>query len=194
MLGKLDTGKKWHYVVLVSEKESLLSLDQLAAASGFSPRTIRYYISRGLVPRPRKAGPGACYGPEHLQRLEAIRQWQSQGLTLVEIAQRLAAPEGEAAADLPRSPWWAYPLAPDVLVYLRADVPPWRAHRLRHALAVFAKQLGLAPGPGAADASEKKAFLSPPQLEAAAWPGRVQRKREGEAQTCETTKVQEKEG
>lgn len=171
-----------------------MRLEQLAAASGFSPRTIRYYISRGLVPRPRKAGPGACYGPEHLQWLEAIRRWQSQGLTLVEIAQMLAAPEGRAPADLPRSPWWAYPLAPDVVVYLRADVPPWRAHRLRHALAVFAQQLGHGPGPGAVDVAEIGTSGPAPQPEAVAWPGRAQRKREREAQTRQRVKAQGKEG
>jgi DNA-binding transcriptional MerR regulator len=110
-----------------------LSLVDLAKETGLPGRTIRFYIARGLLPRPMKGGRAAAYGPEHRTRLEEIQQLQKQGLTLSEIGGRLS---GVAAAGVPEPMVWAeYRLAEDVVVRVRADAGPWRLKRVRDWLA-----------------------------------------------------------
>ncbi|MBP7705692.1 MAG: MerR family transcriptional regulator [Candidatus Aminicenantes bacterium] len=74
------------------------TLRELAAETGATERTIRFYISRGILPPPLRAGRGAAYGEEHRARIEDIRRLQAQGLTLAEVAHALA--RGESAAPL----------------------------------------------------------------------------------------------
>lgn len=61
------------------------SLAQLAATAGLSPRTIRYYQSSGLLPRPGKRGNQAVYSDDHLTRLRSIDELQGEGLRLETI-------------------------------------------------------------------------------------------------------------
>lgn len=100
----------------------LLTLPEFAAAaaeavqaSGAAPdnrqakavpaeRMVRYYTSRGLLPRPGNRGRALTYGRTHLVRLVAIKRLQGQGLSLDEIAERLAgmsAAQVEALAAIP---------------------------------------------------------------------------------------------
>lgn len=65
-------------------------LAELAAAVGVSPRTVRYYVQRGLLPAPPFRGPDTVYGEEHLLRLKAIRALQAKFLPLDAIQVELA--------------------------------------------------------------------------------------------------------
>lgn len=65
-------------------------LAELAAEAGVSPRTVRYYVQRGLLPAPPFKGPDTVYGEEHLQRLKAIRVLQARFLPLDAIQVELA--------------------------------------------------------------------------------------------------------
>lgn len=114
---------------MASESQHL-TLAELAEKSGVPGRTIRFYISRGLVPGPGKAGRGATYGQAHLQRLREIATLQAAGLTLAEIAGRLAGGLGKAAPMEPVA-WWQYQAAEDVWVGVRADASPWRLRQVR---------------------------------------------------------------
>jgi DNA-binding transcriptional MerR regulator len=77
-------------------------LPELAEAVGVSPRTVRYYVQRGLLPAPPFKGPDTVYGEEHLLRLKAIRALQAKFLPLdaiqVELA-RLSPEELKALGD-----------------------------------------------------------------------------------------------
>ena len=66
------------------------SLTELADLAGVTPRTVRYYITSGLLPSSGRSGPGAKYGDEDLARLRLIRRLQREHLPLAEIRQRLA--------------------------------------------------------------------------------------------------------
>jgi len=119
---------------MAEDLNSEIKLSELSTQAGVPPRTIRLYISRGLLAGPLRGGRGAVYGKEHLETLHKIRDLQAKGLTLKEIAHVLAGegpPEGlpEPAA------WWSYRLAPDVFVWVRGDVSPWRSRQIRGALA-----------------------------------------------------------
>lgn len=124
----------------MTPREPRKSLAELAEESGVPARTIRYYISRGLLDGPLVAGRAASYGPEHLERLRQIRALQEQGLTLAEIARRLGGRGAEP--DLPSpTPWWSYPVAEDVVVLVKADSAPWRLRRVQSALRALAAGL-----------------------------------------------------
>ena len=66
-----------------------IDLLELSDKAKVSPRTIRYYIQQGLIPAPETRGPGAHYGPEHVDRLRLIRRLQQEHLPLSEIRRRI---------------------------------------------------------------------------------------------------------
>jgi DNA-binding transcriptional MerR regulator len=66
------------------------TLRELAAETGVPERTIRFYISRELLPPPLKGGRGAAYGPLHKTLLETIKKLQAKGMMLAEISRSLA--------------------------------------------------------------------------------------------------------
>ena len=115
------------------------SLARLAQEVGLPARTVRFYIGRGLMPGPEKAGRGARYGQEHLERLREIQRLQGDGLTLAEIAMR---GEVEESVRLPEpEAWWSYGIADGVEVRVRADQAPWRLRQIRRALAELGNKL-----------------------------------------------------
>jgi DNA-binding transcriptional MerR regulator len=75
-------------------------LAELAAAVGVSPRTVRYYVQRGLLPAPPFRGPDTVYGEEHRVRLKAIRVLQARFLPLDAIQAELARLSPEALREL----------------------------------------------------------------------------------------------
>lgn len=70
-------------------------IDDLAHAAGLSVDTIRYYQREGLLPRPQRKGRHKIYGPDHLVRLERIRELQERRFSLAAIRALL-----EAAGNL----------------------------------------------------------------------------------------------
>jgi hypothetical protein len=73
-------------------------VEELATAAGVSVDTIRFYQSRGLLPRPRRSGRIGLYDEEHKARIERIRELQAKGFTLATI-RRLVSGELDAADE-----------------------------------------------------------------------------------------------
>jgi len=72
-----------------------MRIGQLARASGFPAKTIRYYEGLGLLPDPgREASGYRSYDDSQLRRLELIRLAKTAGLSLSEIADILSAGTG----------------------------------------------------------------------------------------------------
>ena len=116
------------------------TLAELSEESGIPARTIRFYIARGLLDGPVKAGRGAVYTAEHLVRLEKIKELQAAGRMLAEIAHDLnGGPPVETAVQ--PSPWWQYTIQDDVIVWVRGDVSPWRMKQIRAAVDDIASRL-----------------------------------------------------
>jgi len=65
-------------------------LEELAAEAGVSPRTVRYYVQKGLLPAPQFRGKDTSYDRDHLLRLRVIRRLQEAYLPLEAIAVELA--------------------------------------------------------------------------------------------------------
>lgn len=88
-----------------------MSVEQLAARVDMSVRTVRFYASRGLIPPPRREGRNGYYGPDHLVRLELVRELQAHGFTLSAIEGYLeqippgASPEQVALHRSLLAPW-----------------------------------------------------------------------------------------
>jgi MerR family mercuric resistance operon transcriptional regulator len=79
-----------------------MTISQLARGAGVGVETVRYYQRRGLLPDPRPQKTGATgirhYGPDELRRLRFIRQAQTAGFTLEEIAELLRLDSGNDRA------------------------------------------------------------------------------------------------
>ncbi|MDQ6838382.1 MAG: MerR family transcriptional regulator [Actinomycetota bacterium] len=74
-----------------------ITIDELAAHLRMTTRNIRAYQAKGLLPAPELRGRTGYYGPAHIERLEAVRRLQDQGMNLATIAQVIAS-EGSFAA------------------------------------------------------------------------------------------------
>ncbi|MBS1873378.1 MAG: MerR family transcriptional regulator [Acidobacteria bacterium] len=116
-----------------------MTLSELVEASGVPARTIRFYISRGLMSGPLKAGRGAEYTPAHLERLERIKSLQAEGRTLSEMAPLLE--PAAAATETASVAWRHYALGDDVVIQVRADLSPWRTRQIRAAIDEFARRI-----------------------------------------------------
>ena len=79
--------------------ERTYKIDELARVAGMSPRTVRYYVQRGLLPAAAFRGKDTAYGHEHLVRLRAIKKLQKAYFPLDAIAQEL---DGRTLAELER--------------------------------------------------------------------------------------------
>lgn len=66
------------------------TLTDLERETGVNARTIRYYISEGLLQPAYGRGPSATYDPDHLLRLQLIQQLKEQRLSLRDIKERLS--------------------------------------------------------------------------------------------------------
>jgi DNA-binding transcriptional MerR regulator len=121
-----------------------MTLAEIAEASGLAARTIRFYIARGLLDGPVKAGRSAAYTAEHLARLERIKRLQSAGHALSDIARILGRPSEEEPEMVPATAWWQHAVADDVVVWVRAGASPWRSKQVRAAVDEFARRIGQA--------------------------------------------------
>jgi DNA-binding transcriptional MerR regulator len=87
------------------------TIDELAARTGMTVRTVRFYATEGLLPAPERRGRIAYYGSQHRMRLELIRTLQEHGYTLAAIERVLervpvdAAPAEYAVQSAVLAPW-----------------------------------------------------------------------------------------
>jgi DNA-binding transcriptional MerR regulator len=116
------------------------TLAELSEEANLPARTIRFYIARGLLEGPVKAGRGAIYTDEHLARLEQIKALQAEGRMLGEIARELSA-GAPAPEEVTPTPWWQHVIEDDVTVWVRGDVSPWRMKQIRAAMVEMASRL-----------------------------------------------------
>jgi DNA-binding transcriptional MerR regulator len=91
--------------------EDEYTVDELAARTGMTVRTVRFYATEGLLPPPRRRGRSAYYGATHRLRLELIRTLQDHGYTLAAIERVLnripadATPAEYAVHAAALAPW-----------------------------------------------------------------------------------------
>ena len=102
-------------------EEKKYSIEELSDISGFSIRTIRFYIQEGLLEPPPGRGRGGFYFDSHLQRLREIKALQDQGLKLASIHEILRK-EGKLEAPASEREIWAkYTIAPGIEIHINRD-------------------------------------------------------------------------
>lgn len=139
-----------------------LTLRELAKAACVPERTIRYYISRGIIAPPVKRGPKAAYSEKHKKELLKIKQLQEEGLTLSEISRFIASSryldeseiQNNAVLQEPvselrvsklqidekkkfaehTSTWHAYEMSEDIIVLVKSGTSSWRIRKITNAL------------------------------------------------------------
>jgi Cu(I)-responsive transcriptional regulator len=85
--------------------ENLMSIGDLAKATGVKVVTIRYYEQVGLMPTPsRTEGNYRAYKPEHVRRLKFIRRLRALGFTLDQVRDllRLSSEKNQACSEVDR--------------------------------------------------------------------------------------------
>ena len=104
-------------------------ITELEEETGIPARTIRYYISRGLLAPAYGRGPSATYDLGHLLRLRLIARLKDERHALDEIRERLGEmsdADVEAALGVQIAPltdtWRRILLHPDIELHIR--VPP----------------------------------------------------------------------
>ncbi len=91
----------------------LLTLDEVTERVGMSVRNIRFYTTKGLVPPPIRRGRSGYYSPDHIARLELVRELQAHGFTLSAIERYV----GRIPADA----------TPETISLHRTLLAPWMA-------------------------------------------------------------------
>jgi DNA-binding transcriptional MerR regulator len=79
-----------------SAEDEALTIDELARRTGMTVRNIRAHQSRGLLPPPEVRGRTGYYGPDHLARIELIRELQGDGFNLESIRRLLEGAGGSS--------------------------------------------------------------------------------------------------
>lgn len=103
-----------------------LTIAELAARTGISVRTIRFYGGMGLIPAPAVRGRLGLYDERHAARLELVRDLQGLGFTLAAIEGYLAripldrSPEDLALHRALLAPW--LPEEPETMSKAELDV------------------------------------------------------------------------
>ncbi|NLX18218.1 MAG: MerR family transcriptional regulator [Desulfobulbus sp.] len=94
--------------------ENKYTIDDLVELSGYSRRTIRYYVHEGLIDPPAGRGRGGFYYDSHLERLRLIKAYQEKGIRISTMAAMLK--KGEPAADVAsfRNVMIRYEIAPGI--------------------------------------------------------------------------------
>jgi DNA-binding transcriptional MerR regulator len=73
-----------------------LTIEELAQRSGMSVRNIREHQARGLLPPPQVRARVGYYGPEHVARMQLIRELRAEGFNLRGIKRLLDDTDGAA--------------------------------------------------------------------------------------------------
>ncbi|MGO1054973.1 MerR family transcriptional regulator [Crossiella sp. CA198] len=84
---------------MLNAADPMLTVDELAARAGMTVRTVRFYAGKGMLPPPQLRGRVGLYGPEHLARLDLIRELQNLGFTLAAVERYMARLEPDATVQ-----------------------------------------------------------------------------------------------
>jgi DNA-binding transcriptional MerR regulator len=76
--------------------EEQLTIDELAQRTQMTVRNLRAHQSRGLLPPPEVRGRTGYYGPDHIARVELIRELQTEGFNLEAIKKLIESAGGKS--------------------------------------------------------------------------------------------------
>lgn len=105
----IDSDTVTVYTDTMDEQENAertYTIEELADANGVSVRTVRFYISKGLLPSPFGRGRLTVYTDQHMQRLQQIRLLTDKHVPLDEIRSLVGgdAPTEDQMVDAAQEP------------------------------------------------------------------------------------------
>lgn len=116
------------------------SIAEVQGVTGLTGRTVRYYVSQGLIPPAHGRGPSATYDRSHILRLKAIQKLKAEHLPLDEIKRRLGELSDRQIASTFETEirsageyWRRIELHPDIELHVRNRPMP-EAHDLEEAV------------------------------------------------------------
>jgi DNA-binding transcriptional MerR regulator len=121
----------------VHQVEPRFSLADLVESSGLPGRTVRNFITEGLVPPANGRGRSRYYTTDHLARLELVARLRAERLSFDEIRERLSAPDTTASPE--SETWQRLMLHPDLELLVRDDASE-SVQALARELALQARQ------------------------------------------------------
>lgn len=128
----------------------LLTLEELTGRVGMSVRNVRFYTTKGLVPPPIRRGRSGYYTPDHVARLELVRELQGHGFTLAAIEKYVAGIPEDAT--------------PEDIALHRAMLAPWQAEApVEMSRAELERRAGRALTDGAIETLEALGILRSPR-------------------------------
>ncbi|PKN67841.1 MAG: hypothetical protein CVU57_01100 [Deltaproteobacteria bacterium HGW-Deltaproteobacteria-15] len=110
-------------------EERKYTIDELCEMTGFTRRTIRYYVQEGLIEPPAGRGRGGFYFDSHLRKLQEIKAYQGKRFRLSDIQQVL---KRGVRSELPplREIWVRYPVVEGVEIHVSRDLDEKRRKRV----------------------------------------------------------------
>jgi DNA-binding transcriptional MerR regulator len=136
----------------LNEQTSISSRDQFSIAevedlTGLTARTVRFYITEGIIPPAHGRGPSAKYDRNQVMRLRLVQQFKSERLPLGEIKNQLndltdrqVASILNADAEPIGESWRRIPLHPDIELHVRSKSMP-EGSELEETVAVILEQV-----------------------------------------------------
>ncbi|MBF0220172.1 MAG: MerR family transcriptional regulator [Gammaproteobacteria bacterium] len=123
-------------ILVLMERDNSFSMAELCKLVEMSPRTIRFYITQGLVDAPGVRGRGAKYGAKQLEQLLTIQKWQQSGLNLEAIKRLLQqgdSPEQLLPRDEPGTIkiWSRITLASGIELHIQPEMAQLTPQQLR---------------------------------------------------------------
>ena len=113
------------------------TLKEVAERTGVTARTIRFYITQGLLPGAITRGRTASYEEAHVERLKIIKLFKEQGLTLEGIRHSL-----DGYILIQTDPTCVpFKVADDVRVLMDKDIHPQRRQTITDAMELFARAI-----------------------------------------------------
>jgi DNA-binding transcriptional MerR regulator len=126
------------YIIPMEDKA--YTIDELSEVTGFSKRTIRYYIEEGLLDPPAGRGRGGFYYDSHKERLLQIRALQEKGMKLAAV-QAFLKKGGDREFPSAREVWVKYPVAPGIEINIRRDLEEKEGKRITEIIRVVQSML-----------------------------------------------------
>ncbi|KJU82956.1 transcriptional regulator, MerR family [Candidatus Magnetobacterium bavaricum] len=103
----------------MSNKKYLIT--EVSEITGFSLRTIRYYVSSGIIEPPEGRGRGGFYNDRHIDKLRQIKGMQENGMRLKDII-TLDRSSEVPNAETTRQVWFKYEIIPGLEIHVRKDI------------------------------------------------------------------------
>lgn len=117
------------------EKEKY-NIEELAELTGFTRRTIRYYVQEGLIEPPAGRGRGGFYYDSHLKRLLQIKALQEKGMGISSIAS-LQNKTSSDMASCPRNIMVRYEIVPGIELNVSREVERNEPRKIRKIIQII---------------------------------------------------------